>query len=182
VDVRALSRSRTRGEFTVETDVPDAEVTLRWGNVAGVPRGVNLRLVDVETGRRIWMRTAPAFTFRSGQGTTRRQFAIEMDMDTHMPLRITSLKAQQTRGSGITVQFALSKPASVRVQVLSAGGKVLREVESATTRSAGLQTVQWDGRDAGGVALPAGAYLLEVSAVTEELERTRAVVPIVLKR
>lgn len=122
----------------METDVPDAEVTLRWGNVAGVQRWVNLRLVDVETGRRIWMRTAPAFTFRSGQGTARRQFAIEMDMDTHMPLRITSLKAQQTRSSGITVQFALSKPASVRVQVLSAGGKVLREVESATTRSAGF--------------------------------------------
>ncbi|GBC95718.1 hypothetical protein HRbin16_01511 [bacterium HR16] len=182
VDVRAFSRARTRWEFTVETDVEDTDVVLRWENVAKVPRHVNLRLLDVETGRRLWMRTAPSYTFRSGRGVTRRQFVVEMDTDAQLPLRITQVKAQQTRGGAISLQFVLSKAASTRVQVLSASGKPVREIERAASRSAGLQSVQWDGRDASGAALPAGAYLIEVTAVTDELEQTRAVVPIVLKR
>lgn len=96
VDVRAFSRARTRWEFTVETGMEDADVVLRWENVAKVPRQVNLRLVDVETGRRFWMRTAPSYTLRSGKGVTRRQFAVEMDTDARMPLRIFQMKAQQT--------------------------------------------------------------------------------------
>lgn len=182
VDIRAFSRARTRWEFTVETDVEDADVVLRWENVAKVPRQVNLRLVDVETGRRLWMRTASSYTFRSGRGVTRRQFVVEMDTDNQLPLRITQVKAHQTRGGAVTLQFSLSKAASTRVQVLSAGGKPVREIERAVSRNAGLQSLQWDGRDASGVALPAGAYLVEVTAVTDELEQTRAVVPIVLKR
>ncbi len=182
VDVRAFSRTRTRWEFTVETDVEDADVVLRWENTAKVPRQVNLRLLDVQTGRRLWMRTAPSYTFRSGRGVTRRQFAVEMDTDTQLPLRITQVKAQQTRGGTISLQFALSKAASTRVQVLSAGGKPVREIERAASRSAGIHSLQWDGRDTSGTALPAGAYLIEVAAVTDELEQTRAVVPIVLKR
>lgn len=182
VDVRAFSRARSRWEFTVETDVEDADVVLRWENVAKVPRQVNLRLVDVETGRRFWMRTAPSYTFRSGKGVTRRQFAVEMDTDARMPLRISQMKAQQTRSGLMSLQFVLSQSATTRVQVLSASGKPVREIEKAAARNAGLQSVQWDGRDSAGVALPAGAYLVEVTAVSEELEQARAVVPFVLKR
>ncbi|MCS6830337.1 MAG: hypothetical protein NZ749_06800 [bacterium] len=166
----------------METDVEDADVVLRWENIAQVPRQLNLRLLDTETGRRLWMRTAPSYTFRSGKGVTRRQFVVEMDADTHLPLRITGLKAQQTRGGEINLQFSLSKASSTRVQVLAANGKPVREVERAVSRNAGVQSLRWDGRDASGVALPAGAYLLEVTAVTDELEQTRVVVPVVLKR
>lgn len=182
VDIRAFSRSRTRWEFSVETDIEDADVVLRWENVARVPKQVNLRLVDMETGRRLWMRTAPSYTFRSGKGITRRQFAVEMDTDARLPLRISQVQVQQTRGGALGLQFMLNQPASTQVRVLSAGGKLVREIEKAVARSAGLQNVQWDGRDTSGVALPAGAYLLEVTAVTEELEQARAVVPFVLKR
>lgn len=182
VDVRALSRAHTRWEFTIETDVPDADVTLRWEDVAKVPRGVNLRLVDLQTGRRLWMRTAPAFTFRTGSGVTRRQFAVEMDMDIQLPLRLSQVRVQQTRGGAVGIQFVLNKPASVRARVMSAQGKSLREIEPASSRQAGMHSLQWDGRDASGTALPAGAYLIELSAVTEELETVRTVVPVVLKR
>jgi hypothetical protein len=182
VDIRAFSRSRTRWEFTVETDVEDSDVVLRWENVARVPRGFNLRLIDLETGRRLWMRTAPSYTFRSGKGVSRRQFAVEVDSEARIPLRISQLKAQQTRGSTVTVQFALSQPASTHVRILSASGKTVRELERAASRSAGLHSVPWDGRDSAGVALPVGAYMVEVTAVAEDLEQARAVIPIVLKR
>lgn len=182
IDVRAFSRARTRWEFTVETDIEDADVVLRWENVAKVPRQVNLRLVDTETGRRLWMRTAPSYTFRSGKGVTRRQFAVEMDTDTRMPLRISQMKVQQTRSGSISLQFVLSQSASTRVRVLSASGKSLRELETTSARNAGLHSVQWDGRDSSGAALPAGAYLVEVTAVSEELEQARAIIPFVLKR
>ncbi|MGC8783252.1 MAG: FlgD immunoglobulin-like domain containing protein [Armatimonadota bacterium] len=182
VDVRAFSRARTRWEFTVETDVEDADVVLRWENTAKVPRQVNLRLLDTATGRRLWMRTAPSYTFRSGKGVTRRQFVVEMDTDARLPLRISQVKVQQTRGSMIGMQFMLSQPASTQVRVLSASGKIVREIEKAVARSAGVQNVQWDGRDTSGTALPAGAYLLEVIAASDEMEQARAVIPFVLRR
>lgn len=182
VDIRAFSRSRTRWEFTVETDVEDTDVVLRWENAAKVPRSFNLRLVDLETGRRLWMRTAPSYTFRSGRGITRRQFAVEVDKDVRIPLRISQLKVQQTRGSAVTLYFTLSQPASTQVRILSSSGKTVRELERVTTRGAGLHTLSWDGRDAAGAALPAGAYFVEVLAVSEEMEQARAVIPIILKR
>lgn len=182
VDIRAFSRARTRWEFFVETNVEDSDVVLRWENVASVPRSVNLWLVDTETGRRFWMRTTPSYTFRSGRGITRRQFAVEMETGTHLPLRITQLRAQPTRAGGVAVQFNLNKPASTRVLVLSAKGSRIREVESTASRQAGLHTLQWDGRDSSGAALPAGAYFIEVLAITEEMEQSRAVIPVVLNR
>jgi hypothetical protein len=44
-----------------------------------------------------------------------------------------------------------------------------------------MSTVAVPARDAAGRPLPKGAYLLEIVASSEELERVRAVRPIVLR-
>ena len=42
-------------------------------------------------------------------------------------------------------------------------------------RTAGANTLEWDGRSTTGAVVPPGTYLLELEAVDDEQQRTRAV-------
>jgi hypothetical protein len=182
MDIRAFGRAAATWEFTVETDVPDADVVVAWGGTAAVPRKVNLTLEDATTGARVWMRTASHYTFRSGQGTTQRKFVVTADSAPRAALRITGSVARGGRAGVCTLAFTLSRAASTRVVIQAAAGRVVRSLEPARSRAAGPQQVVWDGKDSAGKALPAGAYLFEITASTDESEQARAAVPFVLAR
>jgi len=176
-------RSRAVGQvwrFTVTTNVSNSEVTLRFPNVARVPRGLNLYLVDEVTGQRRSLRTLAAYTFRSGDGITTRSFRIEVSNEHGTSLRISNVSLAG-RGSTRTISFSLSAEASVSVVVLR-NGQPVRELLAQSTRAAGINTVTWDGRDRSGVSLPAGAYTVEIRATGTDGQVARSVVPVVLTR
>ncbi|MGQ9880541.1 MAG: carboxypeptidase regulatory-like domain-containing protein [Armatimonadota bacterium] len=176
-------RSRAVGQvwrFTVTTNVANTDVTLRFPNVARVPRGLNLYLVDETTGQRRALRTLAAYTFRSGGGTSRRTFRIEVANEQRTSLRISNVSVL-SRGSSRTISFTLNGEAAVSVVVLR-NGQPIRELLAHSTRSAGINTVTWDGRDRNGVSLPAGAYAVEIRATSSDGQVARSVVPIVLTR
>jgi flagellar basal-body rod modification protein FlgD len=68
-------------------------------------------------------------------------------------------------GTGpVGLPVTLDAPAAgLTVEVLDAEGRRVREL-AVGARSAGTHTVTWDGRDAGGRALPAGTYFYRVTA------------------
>lgn len=176
-------RSRAVGQvwrFTVTTSVANADVTLRFPNVARVPRGLNLYLVDEATGQRRSLRTLAAYTFRSGEGMTTRAFRIEVANEQRTSLRISNVSVL-SRGSSRTISFTLNGEAAVSVVVLR-NGQPVRELLAQSTRSAGINTVTWDGRDRHGVSLPAGAYTVEIRATSADGQVVRSVVPVVLTR
>jgi hypothetical protein len=176
-------RSRAVGQvwrFTVTTNVANSDVTLRFPNVARVPRGLNLYLVDEVTGQRRSLRTLAAYTFRSGDGMTTRSFRIEVSNEQRTSLRISNVSLT-ARGSARTISFLLSAEASVSVVVLR-NGQPVRELLAQSTRAAGINTVTWDGRDRNGVSLPAGAYTVEIRATGTDGQVARSVIPVVLTR
>lgn len=176
-------RSRAAGQvwrFTVTTNLANTDVTLRFPNVARVPRGLNLYLVDEATGQRRALRTLAAYTFRSGEGTTSRAFRIEVANEQRTSLRISNISVL-SRGSGRAISFMLNGEASVNVMVLR-NGQPVRELLAQSTRAAGIHTVTWDGRDRNGVSLPAGAYTVEIRATSADGQVARSVVPVVLTR
>jgi len=176
-------RSRAVGQvwrFTVTTSVANSDVTLRFPNVARVPRGLNLYLVDETTGQRRSLRTLAAYTFRSGEGVTTRSFRIEVANEQRASLRISNVSLTG-RGSARTISFSLSAEASVSVVVLR-NGQPVRELLTQSTRAAGINTVTWDGRDRNGVSLPAGAYTVEIRATGTDGQVARSMVPVVLTR
>ncbi len=176
-------RSRAVGQvwrFTVSTNIANTDVTLRFPNVARVPRGLNLYLVDEATGQRRSLRTLSAYTFRSGEGASTRAFRIEVANEQRTSLRISNVSVL-SRGSGRTISFTLNNDAAVSVVVLR-NGRAVRDLLVQATRSAGINTVNWDGRDRNGVSLPAGAYTVEIRAVSSDGQMARSVVPIVLTR
>lgn len=176
-------RSRAVGQvwrFTVTTNVANTDVTLHFPNVARVPRGLNLYLVDEATGQRRSLRTLAAYTFRSGEGTTTRAFRIEVANEQRTSLRISNVSVL-SRGNSRAISFMLNSEASVSVVVLR-NGQPVRELLARSTRSAGINTVTWDGRDSRGVSLPAGAYTVEIRATGSDGQVARSVVPVVLTR
>jgi len=178
IDLRASDRLPQTWNLTVETDVPEGEVILTWPNLRPVPAEVQLTLTDLETGERVPLRTRAAYRFRPStlnpQPSAIRPFRLEAARRTG-GLAITNLTVQPTRGGGMALTFTLSQPAAVRVAVLSVAGRVVAELEGSEHRTAGVQSVAWDGRDGQGRPVPNGVYLLRVVATTEEGESVSAV-------
>ncbi len=183
VDVRAESRSNAPWE--VEVSIPadnEGTATLLWQGVHQAPRTVNPVLVDLQTGERRFLRTTSSHTFAvSRQGGVYR-FRIEMTPQSGL-LRLSQVRVSGGRSAGgrYTISFNLSASAQVEVNIFSAG-RLVRRLTSGSTRSAGIQQITWDGREASGVALPAGSYLVEVKAVSADGQVARGSVPIVLTR
>lgn len=178
-DVRGIAATGQSWKVSVECSQPGANVTLRWPSMATMPKTINLVLIDEATGKRQFMRSTSSFSFKADEAGS-RSFRVEQIGQGRI-LRITNPVAQSTRG-GTSVSFSLSSEASVQVNVLGPGGKLVRQVTNSVTAKAGAQSVTWDGRDAQGIALPPGAYTIEVRATTEDGQIARVVTPVILKR
>lgn len=180
VDVRR-SGARAAWNLQVRTPTPDTEVTLTWGDLRSVPKDIRLLLIDDSTDRRYNLRTVSSVTLRTDQNGTRR-LQLLAEPQSGGVLRITGLRAQRTRGGAYTIQYTLSADAQVQAEVLSASGKPVRILQNGAPSRAGIQSVSWDGRDAGGVAVPAGAYLLRIRAQSEDGTSSQAILPMVVTR
>ncbi len=157
-------------------------ITLRFGNLLRLPRGVSLMLVDERTGARRPLRTAGHYTFTAPPEGGRFRFTIE-PVSSRVLLRVLNPSVQGGRGAGNTFTLRCTLTAEARLQVqIRAGGRTVRTLGDARTRGAGVQELVWDGRDDAGRSLPPGSYLAELVALGEDGQVARAVVPILLTR
>jgi len=76
---------------------------------------------------------------------------------------------------GVTTQVAtpfgvdlISDAAKVTVTILDASGKAVRQMELEDPQSAGVLTLQWDGKDDAGLPVGDGAYTVQVAATDAE--------------
>ncbi len=185
VDVRRSSGKQTwqlRAEWapSEQSDVP---VVITFGNVASVPRGTALWLVDESTGKRHYVRTTASYRFTPAPGETSRMFQMVAELETGIGLRITSVSVTRTRGGSFSVAFHLTQPAAVTAEVKDASGRIVSRLNPFGGRAVeGLQSLTWRATDDQGVSLPAGAYLLQLQAVDADGRQTRVNVPLVLTR
>lgn len=180
VDIRPHGRA-SGWEFVVQSSEPNREISLRWPNIQQLPRSVNPVLIDLQTNERRYLRTSGSYTFRASQGGTSR-FRIEMASSAGL-LRITNVQVNGGRSTGNnhTIAFAMTRDAQVEVNILS-NGRVVRNVASRVSRSAGVQQVTWDGRDRNSIAMPPGQYTVEIKATSPDGQTARSIVPVVLTR
>jgi hypothetical protein len=179
-DLRRAGKRTMRWELEITTDKPNAEVTLHWQQEVPLPLGMRLTLVDSLTGQRVSMNRQSAYTFRTDENS-RRRFVIEAQPARLSQLRITQLHVASTRGNQVTIQYALNTSATVQVMIQDAAGRTLARLTGGT-RSAGLNTVTWNGRTDEGVAVPPGTYQIQIIATSEEGEVARAVRPLLITR
>ncbi len=70
--------------------------------------------------------------------------------------------------SSTRVRFTLASDARVALDVIDLAGRRVRSLLPGDLRAAGTRTVEWDGRDAAGGALPSGLYFLRLQAGSEQ--------------
>ncbi len=183
-DIREAGTRAPR--WQVEVIVPPAGsaqvITLTARGAHHLPHNTNLALIDEQTGKRIPLRGAPRYTFTAPPEGGRYQFRIE-PVSARAFLRILNPAVQGGRGQGgrYQISFTLTGEARVQVQIRTAG-QVVRTLEAQASRSEGTHQLVWDGRDNSGRALPPGQYLVEITAISEEGQVARAVVPLVSTR
>jgi len=127
-------------------------------------------------------RLSSAFTFNSGANGGSRRFQIIVQPRVRTAAMISNVRVAQTRAAGSTrvqISYALNTDASVTVQINDATGKPIRALQVGQT-GRGVNNITWDGRDSAGVAVPAGAYMVRITATTEEGQTASVVQPIVL--
>lgn len=94
------------------------------------------------------------------------------------PLAVMSVAAVGA-GGGAAIHVALSRPADLTVRLRNIAGRTVRTIDTrADTRS----TVRWDGRDRRGNLVPSGRYAVEVEALAETGESSRALTTLNLAR
>jgi len=170
------------------------EVTLTWPNLNRLPRGMVATLVDVETGRRVPLRSASSYRFRPDPGGAARAFRIEVTPDATQPLALLNVRQTRT-GSGdsrsagtMTHRFAFvaTREADVNGEVVSLTGRVVARLPATRTRANAESVLVWNGRGTeGGAAnapLPAGAYVLRLTARDDAGNLVTRQVPLVLLR
>ncbi|MGQ9542206.1 MAG: FlgD immunoglobulin-like domain containing protein [Armatimonadota bacterium] len=180
-DIRADATRRQVWEMVVIAPKPDSTVVLRWNGMQGVPSTIRLKLVDTEAKVTRDMRSISSYTFTVGAAGSRR-FQIVAEPRGAAGLRITSLRVSRTRGGAVAISYTLSDTASTKVRILSATGQIVQTLQAGEAASRGVTNLTWNGRDGTGIAVPAGTYLVEVTATAEDGQAARAVQPVVITR
>lgn len=165
------------------------EVTLTWGNLRQLPKDLTAALVDEATGQRIALRSRAAYTYRipaNGRrngGLEVRRFRLEVAPRTGGGLAVMNLTVQPGRGNqAYRIGFTLTREARVRAEIATLSGRPVRELAAGRDLGRGLSELNWDGRDAQGVPLPNGLYLVRVTATDEEGNAVSAVRTVAVRR
>lgn len=150
-----------------------ATVRLAWPDLSQLPRGFSATLQDRVSGKRVYLRTSSAYEFTLGDSETERHFVLEIRAKAGDLLAIRSLSVQPA-AAAVQISYTLSAPATVSVDVLNLAGRPVR-VLPAAQQEAGLATTLWDGRGTNGAKVPAGAYLVRITARSAEGQVVSAV-------
>ena len=96
-------------------------------------------------------------------------------------LALTSLAAQPTP-NGAEVAFSLTSPADVQARVMNLAGRTVRTLCVAKPCEAGANTLLWNAASDSGVRVPAGTYLVEVAARSEDGSQVRGLTRVTVQR
>lgn len=154
-------------DLQVTWNSPQSAVLILWPDLSSVPPTLSLVLTDLETGKRVSMRHQASYRFTPTQATGTRHLRVE-SRAVGSAVRVSALSAVPTPSGGMQVVFTLSADAACDVSVLNIAGRPVRMLETGATRTAGVNTLTWDGRSGSGTPVPSGQYLLRVTARSED--------------
>jgi hypothetical protein len=180
-DLRAEAGGTKSWDLLVKTSSKGEPVRLDWSDLRSVPRDVTLVLTDLETNKQIFMRTSSGYIYKTLADGEQRRFRV-IAQEATGALRLGPVALQRSRATGAEISVSVTQPALVTVGIVGLSGELLRQVVEKEAVLGGVSTFYWDGKDAQGTLLPAGSYLCEVRAETEEGESVSAVTSFSLTR
>ncbi|MHB1461614.1 MAG: FlgD immunoglobulin-like domain containing protein [Armatimonadota bacterium] len=179
-DIRSMS-GRKSWDLSVNVPAGTSSVELKWDGSRNVPSNLRLTLVDPSAGRNRDMRGTSSYVVDMA-GQTTKTLKVVAEPAGSSALRINSVRVGRSRGGSVQLSYNLSDNATCSVRVMGANGSVVSTLTVAGSASRGVNTVTWNGQDANGINVPAGAYLMEISASTEDGQTAKTVQPVIMTR
>ena len=175
VDTRSADPGAQTWTMTVLSEEPGAPVTLRWPGLSqALPADLVATLEDVAAGRRVYMRTSESYTFTSQTGGTRElRIAVRQRAEATLGLTAT---ARASAGGGLEIIYTLANDAVVDVEVRNIAGRVVRSIAQNRAAVEGQNTLMWNGLSEAGTAVPAGTYIVQVTARSPETGEQMSVI------
>ena len=84
------------------------------------------------------------------------------------PALVTSLSISAERPRPAEVRFTVAGTGRITVRLLNLAGREIKRLADTRTVQPGINVLRWDGTTSAGAAAPPGAYLVEVSLVTND--------------
>lgn len=165
----------------IENLRPGQTVELTAPDLSRLPTAAVAVLEDLSTRQTVYLRTVRKYAFMPREGETERSFELSVPRSTSS-LALQAVTAQAAPAGGAAISFTLSSPAACTVAVMNMAGRTVRILEEGKARPAGNNTLLWDGRSALGTKVPAGMYLLQVSANGPSGQNVRAMSTLRLNR
>jgi len=178
-DVRASAATKASWDFVVATDMADVTVDLSLPDLSRVPNDMTVTLVDQASGKRMYARTMTSYAYKVAEPGERR-FTLEIAPRTEAGLVVTA--AAQPAGQSVVMTYTLTKPAQTTVTITNIAGREIRTLGSGGVAPQGVNTLTWNLRNAEGLRVPAGRYVVKVSAVAEDGQAAQALATVQVRR
>jgi hypothetical protein len=148
----------------------DGPISLSWPNLSRLPKTVKLTLEDKATGRKVAMRNSSSSVVNVSANVAKR-FVLTADKQATQPLSILNIQStrERTRSAGGTrsyvISFKTTADATVQARITTMSGRTVNVLDSGRSVNANdIFRGRWSGRAQDGSQLPAGPYMLEVTA------------------
>jgi hypothetical protein len=138
---------------------------LRWPDLSQIPQEIRPVLLDRARGRTVYMRTSGGYGL-TGSGAP-CDLEIVLRRDNGAGLAVMGLVGVPSR-QGVAIAYSLSTDAAVSARILNIAGRPIRDLVLDKSQTAGRSTLLWDLRSATGAPVPSGAYLIELTARSED--------------
>ncbi len=154
----------------------DGPVSLSWPNLSRLPKTVRLTLTDKVTGRKTSLRGTSSLVVNVAANVKSR-FVVTADKGATRPLAITNVqfRSEGTRGPGGGANYSLSfkttADAQVTARIVTLTGRTVNSLATGRAVTAdGITRLRWNGRSQEGDQLPAGSYIVELTALGDDGE------------
>ncbi len=175
VDTKASDATRNTWDLAVYTEAAGAPVRISWPSLSStLPDDLVATLEDLDAGRKTYMRTSTSYTFDSAGGGV-RNLQIVVRPRASAALGLTAACAG-ARAGGMAITYTLSSSANIDVEVRNIAGRVVRRVVSDRAADVGTSTVLWNGMSGNGTAVPAGVYVVQVTARSADTGESTSVI------
>ncbi|MBM3498627.1 MAG: hypothetical protein FJX74_08130 [Armatimonadetes bacterium] len=166
--------------LVVRASAAKAPVTVAWPDLSQLPASARPLLTDEATGQTVYMRTRRDYTYRPTEAGP-RTLRIEVS-ESPQGLLAVSGAAATSEAAGVAITYTLSRDAQVSAEVRSIAGRIIARPVMDKPVTAGRVTHLWDARNQSGLAVPAGKYLVTLTARSDDGQQASALVAVNVRR
>ena len=172
-DIRSNRQPEQVWDLVVDTELRDGPVSVSWPDLSAMPSDLVATLEDPAAGRSVFMRTAGGYAYQPEPGVAR---TLRLRVEPRRNGAVVTAFSCAQQGPVAQLCFTLSSRAAVDIVIRNIAGVPIAHLGEGQPRAAGENVVPWRTRTDEGVPVPAGRYLVDITARSPDTGEQMSVV------